>query len=133
MLVAETEPPRRRGRPPAARSQQSAATAGSSKATKRQAAMRSRGSGLVDAPPVVPEPEPEAAAKADEYEEPVKGRPQEPAAAPVSEPDTGEPFPSLNVHELREMAEARGIEMPSGYVPRAELIKLLQEAGQATS
>jgi hypothetical protein len=76
-----------------------------------------------------------AASKADEYEEPAAAEaPAEPQPTEADEPsDAGDPFPSLNVPALREMAEERGIELPSGYVPRAELIKLLQEAGQATS
>ena len=51
-----------------------------------------------------------------------RGRPPK-VAAP--EP---EPFEDKTVPELREMAEERGVDLPSGYVRKEELVERISEA-----
>lgn len=65
-----------------------------------------------------------------------RGRPPRQAAAPESQPaeqaapaEPAEPqdeFTDMTVTELRELAEARGLELDSGYVKREELLVLLR-------
>jgi hypothetical protein len=61
----------------------------------------------------VPQPEPAR-----------RGRPPK-AAAPEPEPEPEEQLPEPTREELLSIAEARGIELPSGYVRKDELIDLI--------
>lgn len=71
------------------------------------------------ATPVVDEPVPAAAPRR-------RGRPPKAAAAaPPAKPDE---YQEKTVAELREEAETRGVELPSGYIKRDELIDLVKEA-----
>lgn len=67
-----------------------------------------------------PETEPAAPATADAQPEP-QAEPQQ----------ASDPFEHKTVSELREMAEQRGVELQSGYVPRDELIEKLRGGAQS--
>lgn len=74
-----------------------------------------------------------------------RGRPRKAVAPKMEKPQTEEPsteavkadehdkaeVESLTVPELREVAEEKGVELPSGYVPRKDLLKLLGESDEA--
>jgi hypothetical protein len=49
-------------------------------------------------------------------------------AAAVKADEYHEPLEDKKVAELREMAEEQGVELPSGYVPKRELIERIEEA-----
>jgi hypothetical protein len=73
-------------------------------------------------------------------ERPRRGRPPRQAAtaepqsaeqaAPAEPAEPQDEFTDMTVTELRELAEARGLELDSGYVKREELLALLR--GQPT-
>jgi hypothetical protein len=75
-----------------------------------------------------PETQPEPQVKSESPARPVEGRrppstreDKERAAAEAKEPDLKE----LTVSELREQAEKKGIELPTGYVRKDELVELV--------
>jgi hypothetical protein len=57
--------------------------------------------------------------------EPQQSQPAE-QAAPAEPAEPQDEFTNMTVTELRELAEARGLELDSGYVKREELLALLR-------
>jgi hypothetical protein len=76
------------------------------------------------APKVESEPEPEPASKKAKRRKLVKSKPE-----PKSEPVEEEKTVPLTRPQLLDIAEEHEVDLPSGYVPKADLVTHLEEAG----
>lgn len=63
---------------------------------------------------------------------PPKAQPPEAAGGSVKANEYAPPLEDKTVSELREMAEDKGVDLPSGYVRKDELVEMLEETGEQT-
>lgn len=62
---------------------------------------------------------------------PRKAAPVEPEAPAKPEDPNRHEFEHMTVPDLREMAEEKGVELPTGYVRKDELVELLEQTDEA--